>query len=202
MLHVLALYTPPRAVHYWGMNRYPIGDAAVELVCGDITRSDTDAIANAANAMLSGGGGVDGAIHRAAGGELMDSLRAIKRGLPGGMLDTGGAVITPGFELEARHVIHCVGPIYDREAESAPELLASCYSEAIRLCREHDIDSVSFPSISTGVYGYPVEKAAVVALGAVRRALEERAAPHLCRFVLFDQATFDAYAAAADVGLA
>lgn len=180
------------------MHRYPFEHAVVELVQGDITQSDTRAIANAANAMLMGGGGVDGAIHRAAGAQLLEALRDLKKELPGGTLSTGRAVLTPGFELQAEYVIHCVGPIYDREAEAAPELLASCYHSALALCVEHGIDSIAFPSISTGVYGYPVEEAAPVALGAVRDHLSLSEQPRTCRFVLFDEQTLVAYRSVAE----
>jgi O-acetyl-ADP-ribose deacetylase len=180
------------------MHRYEVGAAAIELVQGDITQSATTAIANAANAMLMGGGGVDGAIHRAAGPELLAALRRIKKGLSGGILDTGNAVITPGFALKAKHVIHCVGPIYEREGDQAPRLLASCYTSALALCRHHAIDSISFPSISTGVYGYPVKDAALVALGALRASLIEEGGIALCRFVLFDPPTLAAYQGAAE----
>jgi O-acetyl-ADP-ribose deacetylase (regulator of RNase III) len=179
------------------MERFAAGGSWVELVQGDITRSDTDAIGNAANSMLMGGGGVDGAIHRAAGSQLMEALREKKRELPGGRLPTGAAVLTPGFNLQAKHVIHCAGPIYDREGERAAELLASCYSEALALCRRHGIDSIAFPSISTGVYGYPLAEAAPVALKAVRNALKPEGTPGLCRFVLFDAPTLEAYQKAA-----
>jgi O-acetyl-ADP-ribose deacetylase len=180
------------------MHRYSLERAVLELVQGDITQSDTTAIANAANAMLMGGGGVDGAIHRAAGPELMAALRELKKELPGGTLFTGRAVLTQGFSLRAKFVIHCVGPIYDREGEHSPELLGSCYRSALELCREHEIDSIAFPSISTGVYGYPVELAAPVALGAVRKHLSKAALPRVCRFVLFDEPTLTAYREAAE----
>lgn len=169
----------------------------VELTQGDITRADTLAIANAANAQLLGGGGVDGAIHRAAGPALLEALADVKRGLPGGVLETGGAVLTPGFSLGAKYVIHCVGPIYAREGERAAALLGSCYSAALRLCREHAIESIAFPSISTGIYGYPVDEAAPVALEAVRRGLADGRLPRLARFVLFDPPTLEAYRSAA-----
>jgi O-acetyl-ADP-ribose deacetylase len=180
------------------MHRYSLQRAVLELVQGDITQSDTTAIANAANAMLMGGGGVDGAIHRAAGPQLFDALRELKKELPGGTLATGRALLTQGFALRAKYVIHCVGPIYDREADQAPTLLGNCYKAALELCREHDIDSISFPSISTGVYGYPVELAAPVALAAVREHLARSAQPRICRFVLFDQQTLAAYRSAAE----
>ena len=179
------------------MFRIERGSSVIELVKGDITRSTTTAIANAANAMLMGGGGVDGAIHRAAGPELRQALQKIKQQLPGGVLETGQSVLTPGFGLAAKYVIHCVGPIYDREGEDAPLLLSSCYRSALELCSEHKIDSVAFPSISTGVYGYPVADAAKVALAAVSAALESSTVPELCRFVLFDDATLEAYRQAA-----
>jgi len=179
------------------MERFAVGGAWVELVQGDITRSDTAAIGNAANSMLMGGGGVDGAIHRAAGPGLMEALREKKRELRGGRLPTGGAVLTRGFNLPAKYVIHCAGPIYDREVERAAELLANCYADALALCRHHGIDSIAFPSISTGVYGYPLAEAAPVALAAVRDALEPEGAPALCRFVLFDAPTLEAYQNAA-----
>jgi len=182
---------------FHGVTRHQQGNSVVELVQGDITLSTTAAIANAANAMLIGGGGVDGAIHRAAGPALRAALREIKQRLAGGVLETGKAVITPGFGLNARYVIHCVGPIYDREGDRAPSLLASCYETALSLCREHEIDSIAFPSISTGVYGYPVADAARVALEAVFRELASAPGPALCRFVLFDAATLGAYERAA-----
>lgn len=178
--------------------RWLIGARRLELEQGDITRADTDAIGNAANAMLAGGGGVDGAIHRAAGPELLDSLRSVKKSLPGGVLATGGAVITPGFALRARFVVHCVGPIYAREGERAAELLASCYRSALRLCEEHALKSISFPSISTGVYGYPVVDAAPVALEVVAAELGRSKTVERCRFVLFDVPTLEAYANAAE----
>ena len=180
------------------MHRFKQGETVVELVQADIVQSDTVAIANAANSMLMGGGGVDGAIHRAAGPELMEALHELKRDLPGGVLETGGAVLTAGFALQAKYVIHCVGPIYDREGERAKKLLARCYGTALRLCRQHAIDSITFPSISTGVYGYPLAEAAPVALEAVRRGLAEGPPPRLVRFSLFDQKTVDAYRTAAE----
>ena len=178
-------------------HRFAVASASLELVQGDVTKQDTDAIGNAANALLVGGGGVDGAIHRAAGPKLMDALRAIKKTLPGGALKTGGAVLTPGFELRAQHVVHCVGPIFAREGDDAPELLASCYREALRLVREKSLASIAFPSISTGVYGYPVRDAARVAVGAVATELREFKTPSLVRFVLFDETTLQAYVDAA-----
>jgi O-acetyl-ADP-ribose deacetylase len=175
-----------------------VGPCEISLVEGDITAQDVDAIANAANAALLGGGGVDGAIHRAAGSELLAACREVKKSLPGGLLRTGGAVITPGFRLRARHVIHCVGPIYDIEGARAPGLLASCYTEALRLCREHGLSSIAFPAISTGIYGYPLDEAARVSLSAVRDDLEAHGAPRIVKMVLFGERALSAFARAAD----
>jgi O-acetyl-ADP-ribose deacetylase len=176
---------------------FAVGRGTLVLLRGDITREETDAIANAANSGLMGGGGVDGAIHRAAGPKLLEACREVKKALPSGRLRTGGAVITPGFSLKARYVIHCVGPIYGECAGDESKLLARCYSEALGLCRENGVGSVAFPSISTGIYGYPVEEAAPIALGAVGRALESGNVPNEVRFVLFDGGTFAAYEEAA-----
>lgn len=176
---------------------FHVGTSLISLVQGDITRQDTEAIANAANGGLLGGGGVDGAIHRAAGPELLAACRAVKKTLEGGMLPTGQAVLTPGFALRAKHVIHCVGPVYAREGREAPLLLASCYRNALELCTEHEIGSIAFPSISTGVYGYPVSEAAPIALRTVRDALESNPSVKLVRFCLFDPTTLQGYADAA-----
>jgi O-acetyl-ADP-ribose deacetylase (regulator of RNase III) len=181
--------------------RWSIGPCALELVTGDVAAQDTDAIGNAANALLLGGGGVDGAIHRAAGPRLLEATRALKKTLPGGVLRTGGAVMTPGFDLRAKHVVHCVGPIYDRERAAAAGLLASCYREALALVREAGLASITFPSISTGVYGYPVDQAAEVAIATVEAELREAKAPALVRFALFDEGTLGAYVRAATVRL-
>src|SRR5690606_16196218 len=174
------------------------GAASLELVQGDITQSATDAIANAANGMLMAGGGVDGAIHRAAGPELQRALHRVKVGLRGGVLPTGQAVLTPGFGLKARHVIHCVGPIFAQEGARAAELLASCYRQALKICQAEKIASIAFPSISTGVYGYPVQDAALVALRTLREHLPAAPVVRVCRFVLYDDATLRAYQRAAE----
>ena len=182
------------------VHRFTIGACVLELLRGDVTKQKTDAIGNAANALLLGGGGVDGAIHRAAGPELLEALHVLKKTLPGGVLRTGGAVITPGFKLPAKHVVHCVGPIYAREGSEAEPLLASCYREALRLARENALSSIAFPSIATGVYGYPVREAAEVAVRTIDEELREHAlgaAPMLVRFALFDDATLEAYEGAA-----
>jgi len=163
---------------------------------GDITLQNTVAIVNAANTVLLGGGGVDGAIHRAAGPSLLKACMRVKKRLTGELLPTGQAAVTPGFDLQAEYVIHCVGPIYTQAGRHlAADKLASCYKQAMSLCEGMKIPSVSFPSISTGIYGYPVEEAAPIALQTVRDNL----GTHLkkVQFCLFDPTTLQVYAEAA-----
>jgi len=167
----------------------------LRLIIGDITRVPVDAIVNAANSGLRGGGGVDGAIHRAGGHAIMrdlDAIRAKQGGCP-----TGQAVATTAGMLPAKHVFHAVGPMYEDGTEGEPEELASCYRTCLGLAIEHGVKRISFPSISTGIYGYPVREAADIAAGAVWTGLESAETPiEEAIFVLFDQRTFDAYAAA------
>src|SRR5215510_10513263 len=136
----------------------------VEVVRGDITALDVDAIVNAANERMLGGGGVDGAIHRAAGHQLYDACLAVPEVRPDVRCPTGQSRITPGFNLRARYVIHTVGPIWRGGTHDEPALLASCYRTALALGREHDIQSIAFPAISCGVYGYPLDQAAAIAV--------------------------------------
>ena len=164
-----------------------INKSTLELVQGDITQQDTEAIGNAANSALRGGGGVDGAIHRAGGPTIMQECRRI------GSCPTGSAVITGAGNLEAKHVLHAVGPIYRGGGHREAELLAGAYQGCLELATEHQIKSVAFPSISTGVYGYPVDEAARVALRTVIDYLNEHAEIEWVRFVLFDGRTYGVY---------
>lgn len=162
----------------------------------DITRETTEAIVNAANSSLLGGGGVDGAIHRAGGPSILNECRAIVAKI--GRLPAGKAVLTTGGRLAAKYVIHTVGPVYRQGDEAEAETLANCYRESIRIADEHIIHSVAFPSISTGAFGYPVHDAAKIAVLAAIDGL--MAATHVkhARFVLFDTATVKAYTTALD----
>jgi O-acetyl-ADP-ribose deacetylase (regulator of RNase III) len=136
----------------------------LRIVTGDITRQKVDAIVNAANEWMLGGGGVDGAIHRAAGPALLEACRAVAEVRPGVRCPTGEARITPGFALPAKFVVHTVGPVWRGGERGEEELLASCYKNALALAATHDLRSIAFPSISTGVYGYPMNAAARVAV--------------------------------------
>ena len=147
---------------------------AIEIIIADITRLDVDAIVNAANPGLLGGGGVDGAIHRAAGPALREACRALPQVSPGVRCPTGEARLTPGFALPARYVIHTVGPVWHGGGDGEPALLASCYRQSLELARAQGLASIAFPAISCGVYGYPPQRAATVALAAVREDLRDR----------------------------
>jgi O-acetyl-ADP-ribose deacetylase (regulator of RNase III) len=153
------------------------GAARLEIVVGDITVLDVDAIVNAANRSLFGGGGVDGAIHRAAGPELLAECRTL------GGAETGEAKITRGYRLTARHVIHAVGPVWSGGDHREDDLLASCYRRALALAAEHRLASLAFPAISTGVYRFPPERAARIAVGTV--VAELAATPGTVRYVVF-----------------
>lgn len=145
---------------------------SIEIIQADITTLAVDAVVNAANNWLLGGGGVDGAIHDAAGPRLLDFCGAIPEIRPGVRCPTGEAVITPGFDLPAKHIIHTVGPIWRGGTKGEPELLHACYVNSIRLAHENDLRSIAFPSISTGVYCYPIDFAAAVALDAASAYLD------------------------------
>ena len=139
----------------------------IEVIQSDITTVDVDAIVNAANETLLGGGGVDGAIHRAAGPDLLEACQAIREVTPGVRCPTGECRITSGFELPARHVIHTVGPVWRGGRSGEPALLESCYAGSLELAAAHSITSIAFPAISCGVYGYPVDLAATVAVSTI-----------------------------------
>ena len=168
---------------------------SITLLTGDITLQDTDAIVNAANEQLAPGGGVCGAIHRAGGLAIWEECARIVRRR--GPLPTGQAVATTGGKMKARYVIHTVGPVWHGGGSGEAEKLASSYRESIRIADELKLQSVAFPSISTGIFGYPVELAAVVALEAVAEVVQSSQHVTEVRFVLFDQTTFDAYSRAA-----
>jgi len=162
----------------------------------DLTEETTDAIVNAANSYLLGGGGVDGAIHHAGGPAILAECRAIVSKF--GTLSAGKAVITTGGQLSAKHVIHTVGPVYRAGEPGVAEVLASCHRESVRLADDHALASLTFPAISTGAYGYPVAEAAPIAISATLDALASAKHVTLCRFVLFDVSTVRAYQRAAD----
>lgn len=165
--------------------------ASILLERGDITHERVDVIVNAANSGLLGGGGVDGAIHRAGGPKILEECRKI-RDLRGGC-PTGEAVITGAGNLHAKYVVHTVGPVWQGGGEGEPELLRSAYWNSLKLAAEHDAETIAFPSISTGVYGYPVEAAANVAITAVRDWDSEDKSVREIRFVLFSDEDLAVY---------
>ena len=170
-----------------------VRDTRVEIVEGDITREETDAVVNAANSSLMGGRGVDGAIHRAGGPAILEGCKEIVKRQ--GRLPAGQAVITTAGEMKAKHVIHTVGPVYSGSPED-PVTLAGCFTESLRLADENGLESVSFPAISCGVYGYPMDEAARVSLGAVAEYVKGETGVKLVRFVLFGKKAFETFAAA------
>ncbi|WP_133273938.1 O-acetyl-ADP-ribose deacetylase [Hymenobacter radiodurans] len=156
------------------------------LYQGDITILDTDAIVNAANSSLLGGGGVDGAIHRAGGPQILEECRRLRAGHYGKGLRTGEAVITTGGRLSAKHIIHTVGPVWNGGHKQEPELLANCYRNSLRVAAENGLHSIAFPGISTGIYGYPKPEATTIAVREVLAFLEAHAQPAEVVFVVFD----------------
>ena len=164
-----------------------VGESTLELTEGDITQQDTEAIVNAANSSLLGGGGVDGAIHRAAGPELLAETQML------GGCATGEAKLTKGYRLKAKYVIHTVGPVYADAGRHAADQLASAYRSSLRLASKSGIKSIAFPSISTGAYGYPIAEAARIALDTVAEYLEDHPNIQLVRFVLYGHAACQAY---------
>ncbi len=171
---------------------YTVNQARLSIIQGDITHQATDAIVNAANSGLMGGGGVDGAIHRAGGPAILEECKQIVARQ--GRLPTGQAVITTAGNMKAGHVIHTVGPIWHGGSRGEQDLLASAYRESLKLAADNNQSSISLPSISTGVYGYPVDRAARIALKTVVSFLKEASSIKEVIFVLFDSHTFETYA--------
>jgi len=172
--------------------RKTVRKTLLRLIQGDITQLDVEAIVNAANSGLMGGGGVDGAIHRAGGPQILEECRLIRA--ERGALPPGEAIVTSGGRLPARLVIHAVGPIWRGGAYGEDRLLESAYSNSLRLAVENDVGTIAFPSISTGAYGFPVERASHVALETVERFAETRGKPREVWFVVFSQHDFRVYA--------
>ncbi len=170
-----------------GFFKVTVNQSILELVEGDITKQDTEAIVNAANTSLLGGGGVDGAIHRAGGPTILEECKKL------GGCPTGEARITTGGKLKAKYVIHAVGPVYRDGNKGEAQLLASAYQNCLVLASRQKIQSMAFPSISTGAYGYPMQDAARIALTTVRDYLEEHPEIKLVRFVLFGQPAYETY---------
>ena len=166
---------------------YSANNSIIELFQGDITKLQVDAIVNAANSRLAGGGGVDGAIHRAGGPAIMDACRKI------GGCPTGEAVITTGGDLAAKHVIHTVGPVYSGGSAGVPKLLQNAYANSLNLAEKHGLKSMAFPSISTGVYGYPIEEASKIAIRSVVAHLSGQTIIEKVVFVLFSSPDLEVY---------
>lgn len=160
---------------------------SIEVIQGDITTLDVDAIVNAANERMLGGGGVDGAIHRAAGPELLAACRQIAEVRPGVRCPTGEARLTPGFGLPARYIVHTTGPVWRGGSHGEADLLARCYRSSLAIARAEGLRSIAFPAISCGIYGYPIDEAATIAVREVRAFLEEGSDPQRVLLVAYDQ---------------
>lgn len=174
------------------METLTVGQTKLLLKQGDITLEETDAIVNAANSGLMGGGGVDGAIHRAGGPAILEECRKIRR--EKGELPTGEAVVTTGGNLKARFVIHTVGPVWNGGGHNEERLLASAYRNSLLLAAEHKLKTIAFPSISTGIYGFPIERASVIAFSTVCDFAREHSEVREVRLIVFSKSDFDVYA--------
>jgi len=181
---LLARHGERRYIQRYG---YGMNPERIHIIEGDITTLDVDAIVNAANSSLTGGGGVDGAIHRAAGPDLLRECLTI------GHCPTGQARITKGYRLKAKHVIHTVGPVYRGGSRGEAELLASCYRSSLELAQLHNLTSIAFPAISTGIYGYPKDEACGIALRTVLSFIKESGYKPDVYFVLFDSGNAERY---------
>jgi len=159
----------------------------IELIKGDITELDVDAIVNAANKSLLGGGGIDGAIHRAAGSSLLEECRVLKG------CETGQSKITGGYQLKAKFIIHTVGPVWQSGVSNEPELLASCYRTSLLLAAENSLKTIAFPAISTGAYMFPAELAAMIAINETKRFLNKNLFPEKVIFVLYSDDSYETY---------
>ncbi|OUJ73042.1 O-acetyl-ADP-ribose deacetylase [Hymenobacter crusticola] len=177
----MAISSPPAS---WRTQAQAFG--RILLYQGDITKLDTTGIVNAANSSLLGGGGVDGAIHRAGGPEILEACRRLRAGHYGKGLATGEAVITTGGRLPAKYVIHTVGPVWNGGQKREAELLANCYRNSLHLATENNLESVAFPGISTGIYGYPKAEAVTIAVREAREFLAKNQVPAIVVFVAFD----------------
>jgi O-acetyl-ADP-ribose deacetylase (regulator of RNase III) len=176
-----------------GQVEYTIGKTRIRIVQGDITEQDTDAIVNAANSTLMGGGGVDGAIHRKGGSRILEECKEIrKKEWPNG-LPTGKAAITTGGNLKARYVIHTVGPIWSGGKQGEPELLGEAYENSLKLAVSKGLATVAFPSISTGAYRFPIDKASKIALKTIKKLLEAENSLSMVVFILFTPADLEIY---------
>jgi O-acetyl-ADP-ribose deacetylase (regulator of RNase III) len=168
-----------------------LGETRLSLLLGNITQQDVDAIVNAANSSLMGGGGVDGAIHRAGGPAILEECKAIVA--KQGRLPAGEAVITTGGRLKAKYVIHTVGPVWQGGSYREDEVLANAYCNSLRVAVENNVKTIAFPSISTGIYGFPVERASKIALETVKRFVRDNPLPKEVRFIAFSQFDFEIY---------
>ncbi|MEM3623660.1 MAG: O-acetyl-ADP-ribose deacetylase [Candidatus Bathyarchaeia archaeon] len=177
---------------------FRVGKAKIVMVQGDITEMDTDAIVNAANPTLIGGGGVDGAIHRKGGPKILEECKRIRATEYPDGLPTGKAVITSGGNLKAKYVIHTVGPVWRGGSSSEPELLAEAYRNSLKLAVSNGLKTIAFPAISTGAYGYPIEEASKTAISTVKEFLEKEDNLDKVVFVLFSRRDFEIYRKAAE----